>query len=174
MKAKATKLIAITTLLTSTQVTFAAPHAHHDHGVVRLDIAIEGDGMNVFMQSPLDSFVGFERAPRTDAEKKLASNALTLLRSNSLLKPNPEAECVLSFSEVNAPVLEGKAREKNGHADLEANYVFKCMKPNMLTSLRTELLESFKHAKKVEVQVAGPKGQKKTTLRGKNSTIDLK
>lgn len=173
MKKNARELLTVAVFLTASTIAFAAPHAHHDHGVVRLDLAIEGDEINVFMQSPLDSFVGFERAPRTDAEKKRAAEALELLRGGSLLKPNPEAECTLTAKEVNAPVLEGKAREKDGHADLEANYVFKCQKTPALTAVQTGFFDAFKHTKKVEVQIAGPKGQSKTTLTKKNSVIKL-
>lgn len=157
------------TLLMGLALPASAQHAHHEHGIIRLDVALDGPDLQVMLQSPLDSFVGFERAPRTDAEKKRAADALSMLRSHKLLLPNPEARCTLASAEVNAPVLEGKAREKNGHADLEATYNFKCQQAELLTSLDTRYFETFKYTKKVEAQVAGPKGQSKVSLR-KNST----
>lgn len=125
------------------------------------------------MQSPLDSFVGFERAPRTGAETKHATGSLTALRTGNLLRPNRDAECTLVSAEVDAPVLEGKARDKNGHADLEANYLFKCNNASALKTLRVDFFDKFKYTKKVEVQIAGPEEQSKVTLSKNNPNIKL-
>ncbi len=165
------KAIAGIALFTSATLASAAPHAHHEHGIIRLDIAIENQQINVFLHSPLDSFMGFERAPRTDAEKKNAANALALLRSGSLLQPDSAADCTLTESQVVAPVLEGKAKEKNGHADLEASYVFECKNMNALKTMQLGFYEQFKHTKKIEAQIATPKGQSKSTVSRKNPVI---
>lgn len=174
MRTHITALLTTAIMLTNTNLAIAAPHAHHEHGIIRLDVAIEGNEINIFMQSPLDSFVGFERAPRTDSEKKKSANALAVLRGDSLLKPNEEAQCKLTTIEVSAPVLEGKAREKNGHADLEANYVFNCANLSDLKSISTTFFKAFKHTKKVEVQIAGHRGQSRATLTEKNSTLNIR
>lgn len=168
------KVIVVSTVWLALAAPLAAQtHHHHDHGVIRLDVAAEGQTINVFLESPLDSFVGFERAPRTEVEKKRAADALAALRSGSLLEPNREAQCTLGSTEVKAPVLEGQAREKNGHADLEATYVFNCNQPDKLTAINTRFFEKFKHTKKVEAQVVGPKGQNKASLNKNNTLIRL-
>lgn len=152
----------------------AQTHHHHDHGVIRLDVAAQGQTINVFLESPLDSFVGFERAPRSNAEKKRAADALIALHSGSLLEPNPEAQCSLSNIEVKAPVLEGRAGEENGHADLEGTYVFTCNRPDKLTDINTHFFKTFRYTKKVEAQVVGPQGQSKVTLKKNSTRIKLK
>ncbi|HEX4878608.1 MAG TPA: DUF2796 domain-containing protein [Limnobacter sp.] len=151
----------------------AGPH-HHEHGVVRLDVAVDGQQLSVLLQSPLDSFVGFERAPRNDAEKKRAEDALRLLREGTpVLTPNAEAQCTLQQATVNAPVLEGKSKPKDGHADLEAEYQFTCASPEQLKQLKTGFYANFKHTKKVEVQLAGPKGQRKVSLSKAQATVQF-
>ena len=87
------------------------PAAHagkaHEHGVAKVDVAIEGSKLTVALQSPLDSLLGFERAPRTDAERKAAADMLARLRSGgALFKADAAAQCTLSKAEVTAPVLD--------------------------------------------------------------------
>lgn len=137
----------------------------HDHGVIRINMAIEGEQLVVSLTSPLDSFVGFERAPRTDAEKERAATALKAMRSGELLQPSPEAQCTLKNAQVEAPVLEGKAKPQGGHADLEAEYEFACANPQALGAINLGYFDAFRWTKRVEVQHAGPNGQGQATLR---------
>lgn len=39
----------------------------HQHGVARLDIAVDAGRISLQRDSPLDKLLGFERAPRNDA-----------------------------------------------------------------------------------------------------------
>ena len=41
----------------------------HVHGVATLDIAVEARKITVQLESPLDNLLGYERTPRTDAER---------------------------------------------------------------------------------------------------------
>jgi ATP-dependent Clp protease adaptor protein ClpS len=50
----------------------AAASKPHEHGTVRLDVSIEGPQLTIAMTAALDNWLGFERAPRTDAERKAA------------------------------------------------------------------------------------------------------
>lgn len=140
----------------------------HEHGAMKLDIGIDGAELTIAVEMPLDNLVGFERAPRNDAERKAAADALAKMRAGAaLFKPNPDAQCTLASSKAEAPVLEQGAQPgKSGdHADLDGTYVFKCTQPEKLATLDVGLFEAFKRVKRIEVQVAGPKGQSKTVLR---------
>ena len=55
-------------------------HAHV-HGQIKLDVAVDGPTVVIDMASPLDNIVGFERAPKTDAEKKSVEDAVAQLRA---------------------------------------------------------------------------------------------
>jgi hypothetical protein len=143
----------------------------HEHGVVKLDVAIEGNRLTIAMQAPLDNLLGFERAPRTDAERKAAADVLTRLRSPEQAAPlfamDAAAQCTLSRAEVRAPVLEpgAKSAAKGEHADLEASYDFNCAQPGALRSLEVGLFDAYRRIQRIDMQIAGPTGQSKLTLK---------
>jgi hypothetical protein len=155
----------------------AAPHAHQ-HGAVKLAVAIDGEQLSIAMEAPLDSLLGFERAPRNDAERRAAGELLTRLRSgaSALFQPDGAAQCALVQAEVRAGVLEPAAKAaaaEDDHADLDADYMFKCAQPGQLRKLELGLFDVFKRLRRIEVQVAGPKGQRKQTLERPARSVEL-
>jgi len=151
----------------------------HEHGVAKLDVAIEGNKLTVALESPLDSLLGFERAPRTDAERKAAADVLARLRSGgALFTADAAAQCTLRNTTVTAPVLEsvGTAAGKapaGEHADLDASFEYSCAQPQQLRMLDLGLFDAFKRMQRIEVQVAGAQGQSKTTLKRPTRTVKL-
>ena len=186
-------------------MALAASAAHagkaHEHGVVRLDVSVEGSTLNIDMLAPLDNWLGFERAPRTDAERKAAAEVLARLRNPQqgapLFSTDAGAQCQLTLAEVSAPVLEpgAKPAAKTGaapvtpaaapkpaptpspkgdeHADLEARYTFQCAQPGQLRTLDLGLFDAYKRIQRIHVQVVGPKGQSKVTLRRPARSVAL-
>ena len=179
-------------------MALAASAAHagkaHEHGVVRLDVSVEGSRLTIDMVAALDNWLGFERAPRTDAERKAAAEVLARLRNpqqgTPLFVPDAAAQCQLVKAEVLAPVLEPGAKpaaksatapasppaaHKSGgeHADLEASYTFQCAQPTPLRTLELGLFDAYKRIQRIHVQVAGPKGQSKVTLKRPARSITL-
>lgn len=151
----------------------------HEHGAVKLDVAIEGNKLTIMMEAPLDNLLGFERAPRTDAERRAAADLLARLRSLDKAAPlfaaDPAAQCTLGPAEVQAPVLEPGARPagQDQHADLEASHEFTCARPGELRRLDVGLFDAFKRIQRIDVQVAGPQGQSKLTLRRPARSVSL-
>jgi hypothetical protein len=157
-----------------------AQHAHaqhaHQHGQLRLSIAVDGEQLNIALEAPLDSLVGFERTPRTDAERRSAAAAVARLRdAGGLFTPDTAAQCTAQPVELDAGLLAPGAVAKPGqeHADLEATYSFRCAHPAQLRTLQTTLLDSFPRASRIDVQVAGPRGQRKAKLQRPARTIEL-
>lgn len=151
----------------------------HEHGALKLDVAIESNKLTIAMEAPLDNLLGFERAPRTDAERKAAADVLTRLRSPDKGTPlfvlDAAAQCTLGKVDVQAPVLEpgAKAAAKDEHADLDASYEFICAKPDELRTLDVGLFDAFKRTQRIDVQVAGPKAQAKVTLKRPARKVQL-
>jgi hypothetical protein len=155
----------------------------HEHGVLTLDVALEGKQLSIAMAAPLDNLLGFERAPRTDAERKAAADVLARLRSPAtaaaLFVTDAAAQCSLIKAEVRAPVLEPAAKPAakpaaaDAHADLDADYEFSCAQPGELRSLEVGLFEAYKRVQRIDVQVAGPKGQSKLTLKRPARSVKL-
>ena len=59
------------------------------------------------------------------------------------------------------------------HADLEASYEFTCTQPDALRTLDVGLFDAYKRTQRIEVQVVGPKGQAKVTLRRPARKVQL-
>lgn len=178
-------LLAGLTLLASLS-TFApgtaAQEPPHEHGVVHLDIAVEGKGFTVALESPLDNFLGFEHAPRDAAQEKSVRAMATRLRAaDALFIANRAAGCkllsvrlesaVLSLSllgeESDSKSVRNAPREENGHeghADLDGSFAFSCESPGALRSIDVMLFDAFERIRRVEAQVITPKGQGKRTL----------
>jgi hypothetical protein len=181
MKGPARQLPLVIALAIGSGGAAAAPHAHQ-HGALTLTVALDGEQLSIGLQAPLDSLLGFERAPRTDAERRAAKDLLARLRSGAatLFKADGAAQCTLVSAEVRAGVLEAAPKSAvqatprgEDHADLDADYAFRCMQPALLRTLNVGLFEAFEHLRRIEVQVAGPKGQRKLTLQRPARTLEL-
>lgn len=145
----------------------AAGHAHV-HGVAKLDIAVEATRLTVQLQSPLDNLLGFERAPRTDAERKQADAAVAkLMAADTMLRIDPAAQCSLANVDLASSALKlGKPdpeEEKGGHADIDGSFEFNCVDAAKAAYVDVGLFE-FSHLQRVEVQAATPHGQFKREL----------
>lgn len=165
--------IAWATLLLLPTLTLAAGKAHQ-HGMLKLDIAVEARKMSMQMESPLDNLVGFERAPRNDAERKRVEAALAKLNAGqNLFAIDPAAGCSLAKVELASAVLKiGPAAptSKEGaptseHADIDATFEFDCHDAARAVFVDVLLFEAFAGMKQIDVQVASPAGQLKRTLK---------
>lgn len=155
----------------------AAAAGPHEHGVVRLSVAVEGNTVTLAMNSPLDNFLGFERAPRNDRERQAAQALLQQLQQGgALFRLDAAAQCSQRSVEVQAPVLGqgGTTTGKAGdHADIDAEYSFQCQQPQSLSALDLALFDTWRRISRIEVQVVGPKGQQATTLRRPARSVRL-
>lgn len=156
----------------------ATGHAH-EHGAVKLDIAVEPGKITLQMESPLDSIVGFERAPRSAAERKKVDAAVAALKAaDTLFKIDPAAGCKLANAElVSAPLGLGQpdpaAKAEEGHADLDGDFEFTCTNSARAGFIELGLFSTFIGMQRVDVQIATPKGQAKRTLKRPAARIEL-
>ncbi|GAB4042672.1 MAG: DUF2796 domain-containing protein [Rubrivivax sp.] len=156
---------ALILLLFAVPALAAAQPGAHVHGQAKLEVVIDGPLLAIALESPLDGLVGFEHPPRTAPQKQAAARALALLKEPPrLFTLPPEAGCRSEATEVVAPVLEGQA-SKDGHGDLDARWTFRCTAPEKLATLEQGLFAAFPRLSRLEVQVAGPKGQRKQSLK---------
>jgi hypothetical protein len=145
----------------------AAPHAH-DHGTAQMQIALDGPVLTLSLRLPMDGLVGFERAPRTDAERKAWGEALGRLRqADGLFKPDAAAQCRLEQAQVDDPTAVAPAGRggSDKHADVDAEIRFRCAQPGQLRALDVGLLEAYPRIKRVEAVIVTAQGQRKLTLR---------
>ncbi len=147
----------------------------HEHGAARLDVALEGTTLTIALDTPLDGLLGFERAPRSEAERRAADQAVATLRAaDKLFAIDPAARCALaSVTLESAPLKLGAAApaKDDGHGDLEGEFVFRC--ETVPAFVDAGLFQAFPRLSRVDVQVAAPKGQRKQVLKRPAQRIDL-
>lgn len=149
-----------------------AQHAAHQHGVVELELVLQGDALAISVNAPLESLLGFERAPRNDRERAAAKAVLaTFADAGALFVLPAAAGCVAGKAELSAPALQGKA--VLDHADLTAQYRWQCAAPAQLALIQQRLFERYKGVSRIVLQGLGPAGQFKRTLKRPQGEIRL-
>ncbi|MFN3303633.1 MAG: DUF2796 domain-containing protein [Roseateles sp.] len=152
----------------------AAEHAHQ-HGVVSLSATLEGELLTLDLDAPLDSLLGFERAPRTAAEREAAAALLQKMNAGqSMWRPSDEARCTLTATRVDAPALQQPAKATGEHADLEATYEFRCAQPAQLSGIVHGLFAAFPRLQRIDWQFALPSGQGKRSITRDQALLPLK
>ena len=157
-------------------IAFAEGHPH-EHGVARVEVAVEGSAVNVRLDSPLDNLVGFERAPRNDAERKRVDAALRLFdRGGKLFAVDPAAQCKLQAVELSSQVLKlGPPGEPDpdGHAELAADFHFHCARAEHAGFVETDLFAAFPRVQRIDAQAVTAKAQREVTLQRPHRRIPL-
>ncbi|MCO5977932.1 DUF2796 domain-containing protein [Ideonella oryzae] len=156
----------------------------HVHGAAVLRVVVDGNTLNAELESPLDNILGYEHAPGTPQEQQAVKLAVAALRKpGGILQPTPAAQCTLQkvslASAALTPAMLGGAgpatppspNEPAGHADLDGDFSWQCAKPEFLHSLRVDLFLAFPRLHKMQVEVAGPKGQSAATLTESHRTV---
>lgn len=171
--------------LLSAALSAAVAHEAHVHGVGKLDIALDAHTLSLHLDSPLINLLGFEHAASSAPDRQAAvAMANTLRNAASLFVTNAAAGCTLSSvtlaSSAIAPALLGAAatpasraghEDHDGHADLDADFVFHCATPARLQSLHVKLFEAFKGFHSIEVQLVTSKRQAGATLTPASPTL---
>lgn len=152
----------------ATQAQAQQQHAHV-HGQMKLDVAIDGPTVVIDMESPLDNIVGFERAPKTDAEKKTVEAAVAQLRAaDKLFVIDPAANCKLGPVDLRSGALglgNPDPSEPVGHADLDATFSFNCTNAAAAKFIDLNLFSAFKGLRQIDSQIASAQGQFKRQLK---------
>ncbi|MBE7376417.1 DUF2796 domain-containing protein [Pseudomonas lopnurensis] len=156
----------------------------HEHGAARLDVALDGDRLELAFNSPAINLLGFEHAPASEAdEARIASARAQLERPHGLFGLPSAAGCTVSEQRLAGELLgashagyqrqdrqghdhdEASAQQHGGHSDIEAHYQFDCSHPEALRTLELwGLFERFPGTEKIQVQVIGPNGQQGAEL----------
>ncbi len=190
----ATSLVAATLILAATSTAGAEGQLDaHVHGVGQLNVAVEGNEVEIELISPGADIVGFEHEPTSDADKMAVSTAVETLENGGNLFTFPAgAACELEEAEVASAQLIGEEddhashaheahddhadehdhghddhddhADEGGHAEFHAHYHFHCDNPDALTHVDVNLFEHFERAGELEVQALTPNGQQAAEL----------
>ena len=158
----------------------------HEHGVARLDVAVDAGRVSIELDTPLDNLLGFERAPRTDAERDKATALVARLRAaDALFRIDAAAGCTLlkvdlrsaalqlSIAAASAAASPAASPVASEHSDLNAVFEFRCKNGTRAGFVEVGLFDAFAALKRIELQVVTPRGQLKATLRKPASRVML-
>lgn len=155
----------------------------HEHGVGRLDVALEGKTLEVQFESPAMNIVGFEHAPSSDADKaKVAKAREQLLKPNALFSIAEAAHCSARSVKLESPLFGDKpddhapAEQAKGgeheHSEIHAKYIFTCDAPAILKKLDlSQVFKTFPDTKKLQVQLISPGGQSGAEVIAANPSV---
>ncbi|MBS3187183.1 MULTISPECIES: DUF2796 domain-containing protein [unclassified Pseudomonas] len=151
-------------------------HAHgtlgaHEHGVARLNAVLDGNTLELELDSPAMNLVGFEHMASSDADKaKVAAVRQQLEQPLKLFALASSAGCKEDQQELESPLFgdaakaddDGDEHEKGHvHSDINAHYQLTCATPEKLTQIDlAPLYKAFPATQKINVQLIGPNGQK--------------
>lgn len=165
------RLAALALALTATASATSTVHAAapHEHGSGQLAAALEGEALTLALTLPLDSLLGFERAPRTAAEKQAADKAIDKLRRDTdIVRPDPAAQCERSDVTLVSAVLglgSATSASADEHADVDATYTFRCKQPARLAHVDLPVMTAFPRVARIEAQLIAEKGQSRQSLK---------
>ena len=188
MTTRHTRITAIhwfASLVLAASASANAQQQAHSHARLALDVAVDAQSITLQMEAPLNNFLGFERAPRTGAERRQVADMVARLNAaDTLFVPDPKAGCTLSSVKLESAVLAlgdsakptqgahadaGKKPEE--HADIDVQIAFTCRRASEARVIEVRLFDAFKGVRTIRAQVASAQGQFKRTLTRTASTL---
>lgn len=157
----------------------------HEHGVASLNVALDGQTLEIQLESPAMNLVGFEHEANSDADKAKVAAARKQLEQPQVLFALPaEAKCSLKEAELESPLFGNAKHEEHehehdedhdhGHSDIDASYDFTCANPAALKTLElSNFFSTFPATEKLEVQLIGPSGQQGAELSPSKSRLSF-
>lgn len=172
-------------------------HAAHEHGRATLDVAVDAGTVTMRLSAPAMDVVGFEHAPRTDAQREAAESANALLRQHRTLFAFPvAARCTFGGADVTPPSWAGHGHDhdhdhaggssasgssasgpsahEGAHADYVAQWRFTCAAPAALAFVDVRLAERLRRDLVVVANVITDAVQTRQELRAGATRVKLR
>jgi len=159
----------------------------HEHGVGRLNAALDGQTLELELESPAMNLVGFEHAATTDADKaKVAAVRAQLEKPLTLFNLPKAAGCVVARQELESPLFGDKPdadddhdedanagqEHHHDHSEIHAHYQFSCSAPGALKTLDlANIFNTFPATQKIQVQLISPSGQQGVEVTAKAAAL---
>lgn len=139
----------------------------HEHGAARLNVVLDGQALELELESPAMNLVGFEHAATSDTDKAKVAAARSQLQDPQALFGLGAGACTLSETELESALFEDDEHDEHHadeadseHSEIHAHYQLDCKKPGELKQLNlSELFKHFPATEIIQVQLIGPSGQ---------------
>jgi hypothetical protein len=166
---RARLLVVVTLLVTAPAIAADRPapeqHPAHQHGAASLQVSVDGRALQITLEGPSDNLLGFEHAPRSEAQKQAVARADQKLKQPAqLFGTPPAAECQPQSTRVDMKLPESGSAET--HSEIEAEWRWDCGKPDLLAQVDASgLFKAFPRLKQLKVEVVTERGQKTAVLK---------
>lgn len=153
----------------------------HEHGHSTLNIAIDGNLVELELISPGADLVGFEHEARGEADKAaLAAAEAKLSQPLALFELPAAAGCRVTGASVE---IEGEEHAREGehaegedegeHNEFHATYSLACADGSAVDAIRFGFFDAFPNAEEIEVTVVSPRGQSRYEVERGTPRLDL-
>lgn len=186
MKKLASIILIFYFLLLSANLTAKSQKAHI-HGLVVLTLAYESDTLEIQLESPAESLLGFEHKALQSKEKKVVEETQNLLNSPELLFAIKGANCRTKESSVDLSSFmsrdehqyhehesDSKTHSEKEHKEISASYLFSCEDGENLNAVSVNLFKLFPRIEKISAVWITESAQGAEMLNSKKSSISLR
>ena len=155
----------------------------HEHGAARLNVVLDGQALELQLESPAMNLAGFEHAANSAADKAKVAAVRNQLQDPQALFGLSAGDCTLSEAELESALFADDEHAHDGqhadedeseHSEIHAHYQLDCKKPSELKQLNLgELFKRFPATEKIQVQLIGPNGQQGVELTPANASLNF-
>ena len=128
----------------------------HEHGAIKLEISVTGKTIEIDLDGPSESFIGFEYSPRTDKEKKSFRDAESIWTKellNKLFVLDTSLGCTSSAVSFKQEIQEKK--NSGIHSEIEAKAIIRCSQDLSGKSLLVAVKKYYPGIKKLSIDIVG-------------------
>ena len=157
----------------------------HEHGAANLMLAIEGDKLQIGIEVPSESLIGFEHFPKSRSDRENFNEAIKILSNPSKFFSTPDdAECLLTGLNVSQSLFSGEEEDEHGHekkdehghddhdehghedsekgeihSEFRSNYSWNCLHTDEIDSIGNKLFSFFPRIEEIRVNWITTSGQ---------------
>lgn len=153
-------LALMTTALSFPALGYERQHGSHEHGVATMQLVIEGNTLQLKIETPAMNILGFEHKPKNTEQKNTIEQAESLLKNPDDVVLLPKAaKCQLTGIDIESSLSHNEHEHEHGdsgHSDYQLSYQFECDNINALQQLEITLFRHFPLFEELEVQYIVP------------------
>lgn len=158
----------------------------HVHGAIVVNIAVDEGRLTIGVEAPAINVVGYEHAPRTDADRKALADAQAWLRSGRGIVGVPAAAaCRLQRVKLEQPDWTADTDHKHAghdhdhdddgaHSDFDAQFVYDCAAAEQLEYVDLWLLKRLPGTEKATVNIVAAELQTSVTVTPDSARVALR
>lgn len=128
----------------------------HLHGLAELTLVIEGEALEIELESPAANIVGFEHKAKSKEQIAAVEKARELLESSKDVFAFSGGDCEIQQVSADLDALghhDGHSEHhESEHSEVTASYRFQCPQANQLESVSVNLMALFPGIETLKVQ----------------------